>query len=88
MTIQMKMSFNPEKKKSAQEVMFSCFLALNQISTLNNLPIVKTASQNTLTFNSRINEKLDKAMKGLLMVCYLTFNIFYDLLACYLQILH
>ena len=87
------MSFNTERTKPAEEVIFSQKTENIADPNLffNNLPIVKIASQKhlrlnvdvRLMFNDHINEKMGKAMKGADLLCRLQYFL---LCSCVLTI--
>ena len=71
---QWKMSFNPDKSKQAQEVIFShkTQRVIHPPAIFNNMPVVRSSCQKhlgiyldeKLNFSNHIKEKISKAIKG------------------------
>ena len=71
---QWKMSFNPDKSKQAQEVIFSCKIQrVHPPAIFNNMPVVRSSCQKhfgiyldeKLNFSNHIKENISKANKGI-----------------------
>ena len=72
---QLKMSFNPDKSKQAQEVIFSCKTQRVILPPVifNNMPVVRNSCEKhlgiyldeKLNFSNHIKEKISKASKGI-----------------------